>query len=60
MDIENVVIVGDSAGGELAVAVSLLAVLRKFKKPAGLVLPYPVCSSNMSHFMPSSLLTIDD
>jgi hormone-sensitive lipase len=60
MDIDDVVIVGDSAGGELAVAVSLLAVLRNFKKPAGIVLPYPLCSSNINHFMPSSLLTIDD
>ena len=60
MDIDKVVVVGDSAGGQLAIVVSLLSILRKFKKPDGLILPYPVCSSNISHFMPSMLLSIDD
>lgn len=51
---------GDSAGGHLAIAVTILAILRQFRIPDGLVLHYPAASGNTGHFFPSTLLTLDD
>jgi len=44
MDVKHIILAGDSAGGHLAVAVSILAILRGFRKPDGLLLHYPVFS----------------
>ena len=60
MDIKQVVITGDSAGGHLALGVALMCVLRNFRKPDGVVLLYPACHGNLNHFMPSNLLSIDE
>ena len=60
MEIEKVVVIGDSAGGHLACAVTQLCILRKFRVPDGLIMVYPECCSNLNHFFPSNLLAIDD
>jgi hormone-sensitive lipase len=57
---DKIVVTGDSAGGHLATAVTSLAILRGFRVPDGILLHYPTGNSNVSHFFPSSLLTLDD
>lgn len=57
---DKIVVCGDSAGGHLAVAVTSLAILRDFRVPDGILLHYPTGNSNVNHFFPSSLLTLDD
>jgi acetyl esterase/lipase len=42
LDIENVILVGDSAGGNICASVSLLAAARGFRIPDAIVLMYPV------------------
>jgi len=44
MDIKQIILAGDSAGGHLAVSVSFLAAIRGFRKPHGLLMHYPVFS----------------
>ena len=53
MDIEKVIIYGDSAGGNLAVGVTSLSILRKFRVPDAILLHYPHTNSNVNHFAPS-------
>jgi acetyl esterase/lipase len=57
---EKIVICGESAGGHIAVAVTTLAILRGFRVPDGILLHYPTGNTNVNHFFPSSLLTLDD
>jgi hypothetical protein len=40
--------------------VTSLAILRGFRVPDGILLHYPTGNSNVNHFFPSSLLTLDD
>ena len=60
MDIQNIALIGDSAGGHLCIALTLLCIMRRFRKPDGLSLIYPACCSNINHFFPSNLLALDD
>jgi acetyl esterase/lipase len=60
MDIKHFILVGDSAGGHLATSVSLLAAIRGFRIPDGIMMHYPVFTMDFERFFPSSLLTIDD
>lgn len=57
---ETVIVTGDSAGGQVAVAVANLAILRNFRVPDGLLLHYPAANCNPNHFLPSQMLTLDD
>ena len=59
MDLEHIILAGDSAGAHLAVAVSFLASLRGFRLPDGLLNIYPVYSVG-TKFYPSSLLSLDE
>ena len=59
MKLEHIILAGDSAGGHLAVAVSMLAILRGFRKPDGLIVHYPDFSVGPK-FYPSTLLCLDD
>ena len=60
MDIDKFVFAGDSAGGHLAISVTILCLLRGIKPPGGLVPIYPVLTINLRHFFPSSLMFADD
>eukprot|EP00826_Nyctotherus_ovalis_P003372 TRINITY_DN10688_c0_g1_i7.p2 TRINITY_DN10688_c0_g1~~TRINITY_DN10688_c0_g1_i7.p2 ORF type:complete len:406 (-),score=106.63 TRINITY_DN10688_c0_g1_i7:98-1315(-) len=60
IDLETVLIAGDSAGGNLAMAVSLLAVRYNFRVPDGILLGYPALSLSMTSFTPSLLEAFDD
>jgi acetyl esterase/lipase len=60
MDIKHIIMAGDSAGGHLAVSVSLLCALRGFRKPDGILVHYPVFSIDQFRFFPSMLLAMDE
>ena len=60
MDIKHFILVGDSAGGHLATSVSLLAAIRGFRIPDGIIMHYPVFTMDIFRFFPSQLLSIDD
>eukprot|EP00347_Sterkiella_histriomuscorum_P000824 403374374 len=57
---DKILLVGDSAGGNLVLATALMAVERKFRVPDGLVLCYPALSITKYKFTPSLLMAIDD
>ncbi len=47
---ENIVITGDSAGGHLAIAVTILAIVHGIQVPKGVLAHYPVLSSDARIF----------
>ncbi len=51
---------GDSAGGNLAVGVTLHAIHKQFRKPDALVLCYPMLNLCPASFSPSHLLALHD
>lgn len=57
---EKVVIAGDSAGGNLALGVTLRCIQTGEKLPSGLLLSYPCVSLNSQHFSPSLSLCLED
>ena len=57
---EKIILVGDSAGGNLVAALTLLSIQRKYRKPDGLILAYPALNLSKQSFTPSLLLSIDD
>ena len=52
--------VGDSAGGNLVAALTVMAIQRNFRVPDGIIMAYPVLEFGMNHFNPSLLLSLDD
>lgn len=60
LDIDNVIIAGDSAGGHMAITVSFLAALRGFRIPDAVFAHYPVLSIDMERFFPSLMLACDE
>ena len=60
MDVKHIILAGDSAGGHLAVSVSILSAIRGFRKPDGILLHYPVFSIDSQRFFPSMLLSMDE
>jgi len=56
----KVIVVGDSAGGNLALGVVYRAIKLGYRVPDGLVLAYPALSVDDKCFSPSLLLSIDD
>ena len=57
---KKVILVGDSAGGNLVAALTIMAIKRKFRKPDGLLMFYPALSVSDEKFVPSILLALDD
>lgn len=53
MDINHFILAGDSAGGHLAASVSLLATIRGFRRPDGILMIYPVLTMDIYRFFPS-------
>jgi len=60
MKIKHVILAGDSAGGHLALSVTLLAILRGFRRPDALLVHYPVWHIDVNRFFPSLLLSLDE
>ena len=58
--LNTVIVAGDSAGGNLAMALTLFAIRSKFRIPDGLLLGYPALNLSMRSFTPSLLTSLDD
>lgn len=58
--IDKIILVGDSAGGNLVAAVTIMAIQRGFRVPDGLILCYPALCLSRQVFTPSLLFAIDD
>lgn len=56
----KIILVGDSAGGNLAAACAVMAITRGYRKPDGLILAYPGLNLSNKNFTPSVLLALDD
>lgn len=57
---KKIVLVGDSAGGNIVAAVTIMAIMRGYRVPDGLILAYPGLSLSKWDFIPSMLLSLDD
>ena len=57
---EKIILVGDSAGGNLITATTLMAIKRGYRVPDGLIMCYPALSLSKEIFTPSMLLAVDD
>jgi acetyl esterase/lipase len=53
-------LVGDSAGGNLAAALTILAIKEQIKVPDGLMMVYPALNLDVETYTPSILHSIDD
>lgn len=60
IEIEKIVVIGDSAGGNLVAALTVMAIERNYRVPDGLILCYPALNLSKRHFTPSLLLSLDD
>eukprot|EP00826_Nyctotherus_ovalis_P045842 TRINITY_DN5108_c0_g5_i1.p1 TRINITY_DN5108_c0_g5~~TRINITY_DN5108_c0_g5_i1.p1 ORF type:complete len:473 (-),score=128.43 TRINITY_DN5108_c0_g5_i1:60-1478(-) len=56
----TILLAGDSAGGNLAMSLTLYAIRSKFRVPDGLILGYPALNLSIRSFTPSILTAIDD
>lgn len=61
-DIEpkKIILVGDSAGGNLVAALTNLLIEMKLKTPDGIVLVYPALNLNYHNYTPSLLTSLND
>eukprot|EP00828_Plagiopyla_frontata_P040795 TRINITY_DN5629_c0_g1_i2.p2 TRINITY_DN5629_c0_g1~~TRINITY_DN5629_c0_g1_i2.p2 ORF type:complete len:155 (+),score=15.90 TRINITY_DN5629_c0_g1_i2:143-607(+) len=57
---KKIIITGDSAGGNLAAALTILCIQNKIKIPDGLFLAYPALDLTETKFTPSYLQSFDD
>jgi len=57
---QNILLVGDSAGGHLVTAVTIMSILRGVKKPSALCLNYPALCVDLNKFLPSTVFALDD
>jgi len=60
LKLNTVLVAGDSAGGNLAMALTLRAIHSNFRVPDGLLLGYPALNLSISSFTPSLLTSMDD
>ena len=60
MDIQELIMSGDSAGAHLCSSVNLLAAGRRFRTADALVLLYPIFNLDIDYFYPSAVLSIDE
>ena len=57
---KKIILVGDSAGGNLVAALTNLLISFKLKIPDGIVLVYPAMNLNYYNFTPSLLTSLND
>jgi acetyl esterase/lipase len=60
MNVKKIILLGDSAGASLATSVSILASLRGFRVPDAILLVYAALTPDLTLFMPSTLLALDE
>jgi len=53
-------LVGDSAGGNLVTALTILCIQSKIRVPDGLFLVYPALNINLKRFTPSFKFALED
>ena len=58
--LKNIVLVGDSAGGNLCLSLTNLLIEIGYTLPTGIVVCYPCTKISMQDFWPSLLLAVDD
>ena len=56
----KIILAGDSAGGNLAMALTIMCLERNFRLPDGLLLAYPALNLDLNSFTPSMMIAIDD
>ncbi|EAR83697.2 hypothetical protein TTHERM_00827140 (macronuclear) [Tetrahymena thermophila SB210] len=56
----KIIVVGDSAGGNLTIALTQLCIKYNVRIPDGIVPIYPALSLNLKKFTPSYLISLDD
>lgn len=59
IDFKKVILTGDQAGGTLVLAVTALAIDRKFRVPDFIMPIYPITLCSFDEFVPSHLLAFD-
>lgn len=60
MNPKKIVLVGDSAGGNLVAALTTLLIQFGMRKPDGIVLVYPALNLNIATYTPSFLTALND
>jgi hormone-sensitive lipase len=60
LDFKRIVIAGDSAGGSLAYAITVMAIERGFRVPDALMPCYPTSMQSFEAFWPSMLAAVDE
>jgi acetyl esterase/lipase len=60
MNVKNIIICGDSAGGSLAMSVIFLSILRGFRVPDALMLSYAALTPDLTRFGPSMMMSLDE
>jgi hormone-sensitive lipase len=60
IELDKIILVGDSAGGNLALGLTYLLILLNKRVPDGLILAYPGCRADLEYYSPSYLLTLQD
>lgn len=56
----QIVLVGDSAGGNLVAALTNLCIKMGVRVPDGILLAYPALNIDIKRFSPSFLISLDD
>ena len=57
---DNIILAGDSAGGNLSLSLCYLLILTKKRKPDSLLLIYPALFLSLKYMSPSMLISLDD
>ena len=60
IDYKKIILTGDSAGGNLAISLCLMAIARKFRVPDYMMPMYPSAIASCETFWPSLLNSFDD
>ena len=60
LNIKRFILAGDSAGGSLIYAVTLMAIAHKFRVPDALMPVYPTSMQSFEGFWPSMLTSVDE
>ena len=58
--INNIILAGDSAGGNLCTALTLLCIKKCYKIPLACILSYPASFVGPDRFVPSLLYSLED
>jgi len=58
--VNEIILAGDSAGGNLISALTILIIKKGYKKPLALIMNYPATYVGAGMFIPSFLLSLDD